>query len=94
MGLKVFCFCESPRSTQRQQRYRSLKSEGLMQLAIKTVKAACPEMLVMTDVALDPYSSYGHDGIVEKGEIVNDATKPFSANGIITRSSRGRFCCP
>jgi porphobilinogen synthase len=31
-------------------------------------------MYVMTDVALDPYSSYGHDGIVENGEIVNDAT--------------------
>ncbi|MEJ7672729.1 MAG: hypothetical protein WKF59_08450 [Chitinophagaceae bacterium] len=32
-----------------------------------------PEMFVMTDVALDPYSSYGHDGIVENNEIVNDA---------------------
>lgn len=48
--------------------------DGLMQRSIKAVKDAVPEMLVMTDVALDPYSSYGHDGIVENGEIVNDAT--------------------
>lgn len=48
--------------------------DGLMQRSIKAIKNALPEMLVMTDVALDPYSSYGHDGIVENGEIVNDPT--------------------
>ena len=47
---------------------------GLMQRSIKAIKDAVPGMLVMTDVALDPYSSYGHDGIVENGQIVNDAT--------------------
>jgi len=47
---------------------------GLMQRSIKAIKDAVPEMYVMTDVALDPYSSYGHDGIVENGEIVNDST--------------------
>jgi porphobilinogen synthase len=45
-----------------------------MQRSIKAIKDAMPEMVVMTDVALDPYSSYGHDGIVENGEIVNDPT--------------------
>lgn len=48
--------------------------DGLMQRSIKSIKDAVPEMFVMTDVALDPYSSYGHDGIVENGEIVNDPT--------------------
>ncbi|MBD0297540.1 MAG: porphobilinogen synthase [Flavisolibacter sp.] len=48
--------------------------DGLMQRSIKAIKDAIPELYVMTDVALDPYSSYGHDGIVENGEIVNDAT--------------------
>jgi porphobilinogen synthase len=48
--------------------------DGLMQRSIKAIKTAVPEMVVMTDVALDPYSSYGHDGIVEKEEIVNDPT--------------------
>ena len=47
---------------------------GLMQRSIKAIKNAVPEIYVMTDVALDPYSSYGHDGIVEHGEIVNDPT--------------------
>jgi len=46
----------------------------LMQRSIKAIKDAVPEMIVMTDVALDPYSSYGHDGIVKDGEIVNDET--------------------
>jgi len=48
--------------------------DGLMQRSIKAIKDAVPEMYVMTDVALDPYSSYGHDGIVKEGEIVNDET--------------------
>lgn len=47
---------------------------GLMQRSIKAIKEAVPDMLVMTDVALDPYSSYGHDGIVKNGEILNDET--------------------
>lgn len=47
---------------------------GLMQRSIKAIKDAFPEMVVMTDVALDPYSSYGHDGIVKDGDIVNDET--------------------
>ena len=49
-------------------------SDGLMQRSIRAIKEAVPEMYVMTDVALDPYSSYGHDGIVANGEIVNDVT--------------------
>ncbi|MEO6452646.1 MAG: porphobilinogen synthase [Ginsengibacter sp.] len=48
--------------------------DGLMQRSIKAIKDALPEMYVMTDVALDPYSSYGHDGIVKDNEIVNDET--------------------
>ncbi len=52
----------------------ALNPDGLMQRSIRAVKNACPEMLVMTDVALDPFSTYGHDGIVADNEIVNDAT--------------------
>jgi len=48
--------------------------EGLMQRSIRAIKDAVPDILLMTDVALDPYSSYGHDGIVKNGEIVNDET--------------------
>ena len=48
--------------------------DGLMQQTIRAIKDAVPEMIVMPDVALDPYSIYGHDGIIEKGYVVNDAT--------------------
>lgn len=49
-------------------------SAGLMQNTIKMIKDTCPGMIVMPDVALDPYSIYGHDGIIEKGQVINDAT--------------------
>jgi porphobilinogen synthase len=52
----------------------ALNASGLMQRAVKTIKNVCPEMLVMTDVALDPYSIYGHDGVISKGVINNDDT--------------------
>jgi porphobilinogen synthase len=47
---------------------------GLMQQAIRAIKLACPEMIVMPDVALDPYSIYGHDGIIANGDVENDST--------------------
>ena len=47
---------------------------GLMQQAIRAIKVACPEMVVMPDVALDPYSIYGHDGIIANGDVENDST--------------------
>jgi porphobilinogen synthase len=54
----------------------SFNRDGLNQRAIKEIKNAVPEMLIMTDIALDPYNSDGHDGIVSKknGEILNDET--------------------
>ena len=60
-----------------------------MQRSIKAIKQAVPEMLVMTDVALDPYSSFGHDGIVENGEIVNDATVDVLAKMSVSHAQAG-----
>ena len=40
----------------------------------RLIKQAVPELLVITDVAMDPYSSDGHDGLVVEGEIDNDAS--------------------
>ena len=62
---------------------------GLMQRSIKAIKDAVPEMYVMTDVALDPYSSYGHDGIVENGEIVNDPTVEALVKMSISHAAAG-----
>ena len=73
MGLRsVLLFVKVPDNLKDNKGSEALNENGLMQLAIKTVKNACPDMLVMTDVALDPYSSYGHDGIVADGETLND----------------------
>ncbi|MDB9496415.1 porphobilinogen synthase [Spirulina major CS-329] len=52
----------------------SYNPDGLVPRAIRAIKQAVPQMLVITDVALDPYSSEGHDGIVENGQILNDET--------------------
>lgn len=67
----------------------ALNAKGLMQHAIKTVKNACPDMLVMTDVALDPYSSYGHDGIVAEGQILNDETSEVLAEMSVSHAQAG-----
>ncbi len=48
--------------------------DGLVCRAVKAMKDAAPEVGVMCDVALDPFTTHGHDGIVEAGRIVNDAT--------------------
>ena len=54
---------------------------GLVQRAVKTIKDNFPELSVITDVALDPYNSDGHDGLVsEDGIILNDATLTFCVN--------------
>ncbi|MGK7889311.1 MAG: porphobilinogen synthase [Leptolyngbyaceae cyanobacterium] len=52
----------------------SYNPEGLVPRAIRAIKQAVPQMIVFTDVALDPYSSEGHDGIVKDGHILNDET--------------------
>ena len=52
----------------------SFNPQGLVPRAIKALKAAHPELIVITDIALDPYNEDGHDGLVENGEILNDET--------------------
>ncbi len=75
LGIKaVLLFVKVDDALKDNKGTEAMNSEGLMQRAVRTVKATTPEMVVMTDVALDPYSSYGHDGIVEKGKILNDPT--------------------
>lgn len=75
MGIKsVLLFIKCKDELKDNTGKEAWNPNGLMQRSIKAIKDAVPEIYVMTDVALDPYSSYGHDGIVENGEIVNDAT--------------------
>lgn len=62
---------------------------GLMQRAIKAIKNAVPEMIIMPDVALDPYSIYGHDGIISNGKIDNDATNNALAKMAVSLAEAG-----
>ena len=67
----------------------ALNENGLMQRSVRAIKKALPEMVVMTDVALDPYSSFGHDGIVEELEIVNDKTVEVIAKMSVSHARAG-----
>ena len=90
LGLKsVLLFVKVDDALKDNKGTEALNPNGLMQRAIKTVKDTCPDMLVMTDVALDPFSAYGHDGIVENGKIVNDTTVEVLAEMSISHAEAG-----
>lgn len=90
MGIKsVLLFVKSKDELKDNKGTEALNPKGLMQRSIRAVKDACPEMLVMTDVALDPFSSFGHDGIVEGSEIVNDATVEVLAQMSVSHAQAG-----
>ncbi|WP_179344700.1 porphobilinogen synthase [Winogradskyella ursingii] len=90
LGLKsVLLFVKVDDNLKDNKGTEALNQNGLMQLAIKTVKDVCPDMLVMTDVALDPFSSYGHDGIIENGKVINDATVEVLAEMSISHAEAG-----
>lgn len=90
LGLKsVLLFIKCKDELKDNKGTEALNPQGLMQRSIKAIKDAVPEMLVMTDVALDPFSSYGHDGIVEGKEIVNDATVEVLAKMSVSHAQAG-----
>lgn len=90
MGLKsVLLFVKVPDDLKDNKGTEALNPEGLMQRSIQIIKNAVPEMVVMTDVALDPYSSFGHDGIVEDGKIVNDPTVEILSEMALSHAQAG-----
>jgi porphobilinogen synthase len=90
MGIKsVLLFIKCADELKDNKGTEAVNPNGLMQRAIKAIKNAIPEMIVMTDVALDPYSSYGHDGIVEGESIVNDATVEVLARMSVSHAEAG-----
>ena len=90
MGLcSVLLFVKVDDKLKDNKGTEALNPNGLMQRAIKTVKNACPQMLVMTDIALDPFSSYGHDGIVAEGQILNDETAEVLAEMSVSHAQAG-----
>jgi porphobilinogen synthase len=90
LGLKsVLLFVKVPDKLKDSKGTEALNPRGLMQRAIQTVKDAVPDMLVMTDVALDPYSIYGHDGVIENGMILNDETSEILAEMSLSHAAAG-----
>lgn len=67
----------------------SVNAKGLLQETVKALKDACPELTVITDVAMDPYSSDGHDGLVRGGKIVNDETLEILAAMAVSQARSG-----
>ena len=90
MGLKgVLVFAKVEDRLKDNAGTEALNPDGLMQRAIQTIKATVPEMIIFSDVALDPYSSFGHDGIVENNTIVNDATVEVLAQMALSHAQAG-----
>ena len=90
LGLKsVLLFVKIEDRLKDNYAKEAINPKGLMQRAIMTIKNSCPEMLIMTDVALDPYSIYGHDGVVENGKITNDKTIEILSEMSISHANAG-----
>jgi len=90
MGIPaVLLFVMVPEEKKDNEGTEALNPDGLMQMAVKRIKDTVPGLTVMTDVALDPYSSYGHDGIVRDGEIINDESVDVLARMAVSHARAG-----
>ena len=90
LGIQsVLLFAKVPDDKKDNQGTEALNPNGLMQQTVRAIKKEFPDLVVMTDVALDPYSSYGHDGIVEDGEIINDESAELLAKMAVSHAEAG-----
>ena len=90
VGIRsVLVFAKVPDELKDNRGTEALNPDGLMQRAVRAIKEKYPEMQVMTDIAMDPYSSYGHDGIVEDGEILNDESVEVLAKIAVSHAEAG-----
>lgn len=85
----VLVFAKVPEEKKDNKGTEALNPGALMQRAVRTIKEEFPGLLVMTDIAMDPYSSYGHDGIVEDGVILNDESVEVLAKMAVSHAEAG-----
>ena len=85
----ILLFAKVPENLKDNSGKEALNTDGLMQRGIKEIKNVVPEMTIMTDVALDPYSIYGHDGIVENKTIINDKTNEILSKMALSHAIAG-----
>lgn len=90
LGLKTFClFPNIADSLKNKTASESWNKKGLYLRTLKEVKKKLPEATIMTDVAMDPYSSDGHDGLVKDGRILNDPTLEILARMALAQAEAG-----
>lgn len=90
LGIQsVLLFAKVPDEKKDNKGTEALNPNGLMQQTVRAIKKEFPDIVVMTDVALDPYSSYGHDGIVEDGQILNDESAELLAKMAVSHAEAG-----
>jgi len=90
LGIKAFDVFPSINDKLKDKRAtESLNKNGLYLKTLTQIKKTFPEACIMTDVAMDPYSSDGHDGLVEKGEIINDKTLSILAKMAVAQADCG-----
>lgn len=90
LGIQgVALFPSIPDALKDERATESTNPDGLLQRAVRALKAALPGLLVITDVAMDPYSSDGHDGLVVNDRIDNDNTLPILAAMAVNQARAG-----
>ncbi len=90
LGIKAFAvFPAYEDSIKDQYATESTNEKGLYLRTMKAIKTVLPEACIMTDVAMDPYSSVGHDGLVVDGKIVNDETLEILAKMAVAQAATG-----
>ena len=90
LGLRcALLFVKVPDELKDNAGKEALNEDGLMLRSVRAIKKVLPDMVIMTDVALDPYSSFGHDGIVEDHQIVNDKTVEVLARMSVSHARAG-----
>jgi porphobilinogen synthase len=86
----VALFPNTPQSLRTDDAAEALRRENLICEAIRELKSAVPEIGVLTDVALDPYTAHGHDGLVDdRGRVLNDETVAILAQQALLQAEAG-----
>src|SRR3954468_19507481 len=86
----IALFPNTPRALRTEDAGEALNPDNLICRAIRAVKAAVPEVGILTDVALDPYTAHGHDGIVdERGYVMNDVTSAILVEQALVQAEAG-----
>ena len=90
LGIQaVLLFAKIPENLKDNYGTEALNSDGLMQKTIREIKNSFPDICVISDVALDPYSIYGHDGIVKDNRILNDETNEVLSKMALSHAEAG-----